>query len=320
MRHGRGCKLPSLKVRVALHAAAVRRHGKRSLPKATAAVYDARVLGWIPPIRDQAQCGSCWDFSGCFVCTQTLIKSGIGKADGSFNLSEQYVLDCGQNGGCDGDDNSTVMQQCKSAGLVTDAYGPYQARAGSCKGTGSLPIYRIGDWMYADPGNTSETPVAVQKIKDAIVAGGSVGCAVAAGGGWWDNGTGTDTGTSTSIDHDVGLVGWDDSHDNGDGSRGAWIMRNSWGTSWGATCAKCLEPCAQRGRLRMDEVRRGQYRSAGALRHGGAPPAGSAPRSARPHAPAPPPSSARARHRLHYAERGSGVECAGAGERPRDYL
>ncbi len=55
---------------------------------------------------------------------------------------------------------------------------------------------------------------------------GAVGCAVAAGGGWWNNGTGIGSGTSHNIDHDVGIVGWDD-------AQGVWIMRNSWGTSWG---------------------------------------------------------------------------------------
>ena len=34
---------------------------------------------------------------------------------------------------------------------------------------------------------------------------------------------------STSINHAVVLVGWDDSL----GSNGVWIMRNSWGTNWG---------------------------------------------------------------------------------------
>ena len=32
-------------------------------------------------------------------------------------------------------------------------------------------------------------------------------------------------GDGRSIDHDVILAGWDD-------SKGAWLMRNSWGTGW----------------------------------------------------------------------------------------
>jgi C1A family cysteine protease len=33
--------------------------------------------------------------------------------------------------------------------------------------------------------------------------------------------------------HAVALVGWDEDKDNGDGTRGAWLLRNSWGTKWG---------------------------------------------------------------------------------------
>jgi Papain family cysteine protease len=239
-KYAKGLKFPSLEKRKALHAAAVSRHGKRALPKATAAVYDCRVLGLVPPVRNQQQCGSCWDFSGCGTATCALIKGGYGKNDGTFDLSEQFVLDCGQNGGCNGDDNTTVLTQCKATGIPTDAYGPYQGSAGQCKATSTLTLYKIADWGYADPGNTSGVS-DTQKIKDAIVAYGPVGCAVAAGGTpFWDSGTGTDTGTSNQIDHDVMLVGWDDTHDNGDGSKGAWIMRNSWANTWGTPCANAI--------------------------------------------------------------------------------
>lgn len=243
IKHGRGLKLPSLAQRKALHAAAIARHGKRALPRATAAVYDSRALGVVPPVRDQGQCGSCWDFGGCGTATVALIAAGYGKADGTFNLSEQFVLDCGQNGGCNGDDNSTVLSQCKATGIPTDDYGPYQGQASQCKSSASLKLYKIADWAYADPGNTSETPVDTQLIKNAVAAYKAVGCAVAAGGTpFWDSGTGTDTGTSRQIDHDVIIVGWDDTHDNGDGSKGAWIMRNSWSKSWGTTCANVANP------------------------------------------------------------------------------
>ena len=200
----------------------------------------------MPPVRDQGQCGSCWDFSGCGTATCAFIKGGYGKNDGSFDLSEQFVLDCGQNGGCNGDDNTTVLAQCKSTGIPTDAYGPYQGSAGTCKSTASLTLYKLADWGYADPNNNGVADT--QKIKDAMVAYGPIGTAVAAGGSaFWDSGTGTDTGRSDQIDHDIIIVGWDDTHDNGDGSKGAWIMRNSWSKSWGTTCANTANPTPLEG-------------------------------------------------------------------------
>ena len=214
--------LEQLRAHAALRHAGVRER----LPKATAASYDCRTLGLVPPIKDQGQCGSCWDFSGTGVVESALIKAGYGKADGSFVLSEQYTLDCGKNGGCDGDDNTTVLAWAKATGLpLSNDYGPYTASAGRCKSTSKL--LKIGDWGFAGAQNGV---TAVQDIKNAMVAYGPIGCAIAADDAFMNNPPGTvfDRTTSTGIDHDVILVGWDDSK----GKNGAWLLRNSWGSSW----------------------------------------------------------------------------------------
>jgi C1A family cysteine protease len=237
--HGRGRVAPSPEKLKAMYAESNRLHGHklRALPMATAATYDCRTLGIVPPIVDQGQCGSCWDFSGTGVCVSAFMKAMGTNAPGP--LSEQYTLDCGQNGGCNGDDNTTVLAWAKTTGLpTTAAYGPYKGAAGSCKS--GVALYKITDWGYA---GSQQGVTATQDIKNAILAYGPVGCAIAAGGSaFWNTGQGTDTGTSTSIDHDVIFVGWDDSHDNGDGSKGAWIMRNSWSNTWGDKCANSVNP------------------------------------------------------------------------------
>lgn len=195
------------------------------------AAWDSRTFGWIPPIKNQGQCGSCWDFSGTGVIEVAYWKAGI-----PVILSEQYTLSCGRNGGCNGDDNTTVLEWAKSTGIPTTAdYGGYQQSARSCLYKPSMKLYKIDDWGFASSsGDTGQNVTPTADIKAAIMNFGCVGCAVAAGGdSFWNSGTGTGTGRSHSIDHDVMIVGWDDDHDNGDGSKGAWIMRNSWDTSWG---------------------------------------------------------------------------------------
>ncbi len=195
----------------------------------TPPAFDSRTLGIIGPVKDQSQCGSCWDFSGTFVVETAFYKAGVLNPDGSQALSEEYTLSCGQNGGCGGDDNVNVLDWAKKTGLpLTSDYGPYTARAGQCAYKPNMRLFKIDDWGFCDS-NGGKGVCPVQDIKNAIVAYGCVGAAVAAGGdSFWNSGQGIGTGTSHSIDHDVGIVGWDDSK-----GKGAWIMRNSWGEKWG---------------------------------------------------------------------------------------
>lgn len=215
----------------ALKHAAFKRHGymARRLPKVTATKWDCRDLGQVPPIVDQGDCGSCWDFSGTSVVTSALIKAGYGKADGTFALSEQYTLDCYSNGGCSGDDNTTVLAHAKSIGLpLSKDYGPYSAHSGRCKSDSSMKLYQIKDWGFCSP--NQDGMADTQDIKNMMVAYGPIGAAIAADGSFMNVGPDQvfDRTTSRGIDHDIVLVGWDDSK----GSKGAWLLRNSWGTSW----------------------------------------------------------------------------------------
>jgi PKD repeat protein len=70
---------------------------------------------------------------------------------------------------------------------------------------------------------------SVSAIKQAIYDYGPIACAVYAGDGMTSYKSGVFTGETGSVNHAVVLVGWDDSL----GTSGCWLMRNSWGKSWG---------------------------------------------------------------------------------------
>lgn len=184
--------------------------------------YDACAAGIVGPIKDQASCGSCWDFSGTGMVEVAYSKAGIPN----IVLSEEYTLSCCRNGGCNGDDNVTVLKWTKATGLpLSSDYGPYTARSGQCAFKPAMTLYKITDWGFCD--NNGDGVASTESIKQAIFQYGCAGSAVAAGGdSFWDSGTGIGSGTSHNIDHDIILVGWDD-------AKGAWKMRNSWGASWG---------------------------------------------------------------------------------------
>lgn len=210
------------------------RHGiiVAKLPKATAPTYDCRTLGYVGHVQNQGNCGSCWCFSGTDVCTSAMYKAGVLKNDGTTAnyLCQQYSLDCAQNGGCNGDDNTSITTWCKATGLPTQAtYGPYTASSGRCSYTSSMTLYKIADWGFCTP-SASDGVAATQDIKNAMVAYGPIGAGIDASG--LGDGQGIISGTGHSIDHDIVLVGWDDSK----GTKGCWILRNSWDTTWGQTC------------------------------------------------------------------------------------
>src|SRR5580658_10261154 len=94
------------------------------------ATWDSRTHSWVGPIQNQQECGSCWDFSGTGIIDIAYNKAGIGGGPGTFVLSEQFTLSCCRNGGCGGDDNTTVLEYAKSYGLPLQSdypttYGPY---------------------------------------------------------------------------------------------------------------------------------------------------------------------------------------------------
>jgi hypothetical protein len=197
--------------------------------------WDSSAMGWIGPVKDQAQCGSCWDFSGTGVVEVAYNKAGVGGGPGQFVLSEEYTLDCGQNGGCGGDDNTTVLDWAKTTGLpMTSDYGPYASgsgRTGRCAFKSGMTLYRISDWGFADS-NGGKGVTSVADIQAAIMAYGCVGAAIAADDAfeqWGDNNPSLSNpwkgSGSRYIDHDIILYGWQEN--------GSWLLRNSWGPGWG---------------------------------------------------------------------------------------
>lgn len=226
-KHGRGHITP--KNIAELHAKSWAAHGRRlkNLPKVTTPTWDCRTLGFVTPVDDQGQCGSCWDVSATGVLATAFCKAGYAKADGSFNISPQYILDnCGpSNGGCDGDDASTVTQWALSNGLpTTQDYGPYTAQSGRCQLKANTKMWKINAQGYC---SQTQGIAATQDIKNAIVAYGPISSAVDAGG--FDNySSGVMQGDGSNIDHDVSIAGWDDTM-----AGGCWLVKNQWGNSWG---------------------------------------------------------------------------------------
>jgi hypothetical protein len=177
------------------------------------------------PIRNQGGCGSCWAFAtvGALECNIKIMDNA------SVDLSEQWLVSCNSDGwGCPGgffahDYHQWKTDSCGGTGAVLESAFPYTATDAPC-GCPYQHSYLLTSWAYI--GNDSSVP-PTNSIKQAIVDHGPVSVAVSVNSAFQAYSGGIFNGcASGTINHAVVLVGWSD-------AEGCWIMRNSWGTSWG---------------------------------------------------------------------------------------
>jgi len=179
---------------------------------------DWRTKGAVTPIKDQGQCGSCWAFSTTgSVEGANQIKSG--KLE---SLAEQQLVDCaGSSGnqGCNGGLMDDAFEYIiKNKGIGSEASYPYTARDGKCKTVTSVATVS----KYTDVKKNDEkglmSAINIEPVSVAVDAQS-----------WQSYRQGVMTGPcGKSLDHGVLLIGY-----GTEGSTDYWLVKNSWGTSWG---------------------------------------------------------------------------------------
>jgi len=183
--------------------------------------------GVLTAVKDQGSCGSCWAFSA----TETF-ESALAIATGKPApvLSEQQVVSCSPNpqqcggtGGCQGSTQPLAFNYTETAGMTTEADYPYRGVTGTCSPTKIKPVAKNTGYVVLEKNNYTALASAVANV-------GPVAISVAAGGfGWQLYGGGVFTGNCGYVmDHGVQLVGY-----GSDKGTDYWIIRNSWGKSWG---------------------------------------------------------------------------------------
>jgi len=204
-----------------------------SNPNFTAAeTFDWRDQNAVSAVKDQGQCGSCWSFSAVAALeTAQFIKSGKKTLT---VYSEQNLVSCDtKDSGCNGGLMDTAFDWIQSnKGICTSAAYPYTS--GTTKVDGTCNTSCAKDSAAAVTGHVDLftkkllklTPATDAQLVEAVNTNGVVSVAIQADESAFQlYKSGTFTGKcGAKLDHGVAVVGY---------TKDAYIVRNSWGASWG---------------------------------------------------------------------------------------
>jgi cathepsin L len=149
---------------------------QRVMPKTLPAKFDWVSRGKVTRVKDQGDCGSCWDFAAiaAFESSYAIHNGRIQEA------SEQQVLDCGKAGSCCGGWHTNVFDYLVRHGTSRELeYHYYRPGQGCCNDGAATPLRAVA-WGHVNP--NVEVP-SVRELKQAL---GAAGPRPAGGGGQRD--------------------------------------------------------------------------------------------------------------------------------------
>lgn len=195
--------------------------------------YDLRDHGKLTPIRNQADCGSCWSFAAYGSLESCLLT---GK---QTDFSENHMIDMHgfDWGPClKGNFDIATAYLARWGGPVPEKSYPYQYLLAST----ALPATKTALANPYHVQNVEMFALTQNNVKAAVQKYGAVGICFYYGSSYYNSSSYgyycAASGTGTN--HCVAIVGWDNNYsksnfNNTPSGKGAYLVRNSWGTAWG---------------------------------------------------------------------------------------
>jgi C1A family cysteine protease len=192
--------------------------------------YDLRQLRKIMPARPSGQKNNdCWAW-----CTAAAAESSVltiaNDQKTEIEFSIQDIISCSDAGTANSGGHNAFNYITESHIHLEDDY-PYRGSDLPCKDPDSRK-YKAEGWGYLERGQNGFP--AREDVKSKVIQYGALYVAIHATGALqdWDNKGPDDvfkqntTPKLGTTNHAVALCGWDD-------SKGAWLIKNSWGGGWG---------------------------------------------------------------------------------------
>jgi len=207
---------------------------------------------------DQGGCGSCWAIATSMMLQANAEIHGLNR---TFSAQELVNCvpnphSCGGAGGCSGATVELGMNWVMEKGLATDSSAPYRGLDEICRKTATslVSVHDTADHLaemiavgfHPAKKQMSPNPVAeflnlqgwerlpenkYQPLINAVANRGPVAVSVGADNwGMYGKGVFNTCDKDTTIDHAVTLIGYGTDKDK---KSKFWLIKNSWGNSWG---------------------------------------------------------------------------------------
>ena len=183
--------------------------------------YDLRTVGLLTSVKNQGSAGHCWTFAAMAAIESRNLKFGLG----AYDLSEHNLATCHDFEWEEGGNNDMAAAYfTRLSGPILETEDPYNDSEFTCSATDIDPQFYVPEVTYL--------PRNAEVIKYYLMNYGAISV------GYYESPIYLNSLNNTyyyynvvdNINHGVTLVGWDDDMET-DGGTGAWIIKNSWGTT-----------------------------------------------------------------------------------------
>jgi C1A family cysteine protease len=178
--------------------------------------------GVVNPMKNQANCGSCWAFSAV-----SAVESVVAiKTQKLLDLAEQQLVDCGietGNHGCSGGWMDYAFKYIQNRGIMATKDYPYTARDGKCQYDATKVAARITGFTDVPASNCAQLLTAIAKNPTSVAV--AANAMMSYKSGVFDN-----PNCGTGLNHGITAEGYGKDAASG---KDFYLVRNSWGTSWG---------------------------------------------------------------------------------------